>query len=219
MHGDHADRCKGLVGARTLAHNLVRDALCTVAAEAKLFPVMEEVGLYELDPARRPADIRLRADVPHGLGTLALHAQLGVCIDVTHRALLADTHVGSAPATVLQRAYSDKLGIAPPADHFMRPVAFASGGGFHERSLADMLSKWAAHVCAGTEDEDEGRGVKSAERLVALKWLPRLSVAVHNGYALKPRALLRALGGGADLQRGDFVGLAHATRVLQGDLG
>lgn len=226
--GDCAEACVQLNRGRTPGHNLGRDAVCTIAADAQMRPRLEVTGLVPGQPKKRPADVLLPATAPHGLGG-AVNG-LGVCIDCTHVQLLCPAHIGKPSGAAATAAWQGKLGRTPPPGFFMYPLAWDSCGGWHKDSLKGALDRWAAHLMAGEPDEDDERGIRSASRLLELKWQPRLSAAAHRGAAQAAHKLLNALrgeppppydDGGEEegtctLQRSDYVGLYSNTRALVG---
>jgi hypothetical protein len=223
--GDHVDSCRGLTAYNTYAHDHGRDALCIIAQEARLRPRLEVTRLDPAAPHRRPADVLLRGDVPHGLGKPGepTHVGKGVCIDVTQRHILSPTYIEKKIGDVLESAYKAKTERAgTPAGYIPYSVVWTSCGSFHKQSLRTLLSKWSALRWAGTDGEDDEFGIRCAERLLELSWLPRLSAAVQRGWARKVHHLRVCLeGGGAggvseELQLSDIIGLDSNLRVLAG---
>ena len=101
---------------------------------------------------------------------------------------------------------------------------WSSCGSFHEPSLRTALAKWSALRWAGADGEDEEQGIRCAERLVELSWLPLLSAAAHRGWARKVLRLRAALegdgsgGGATSLQLSDVLVLESDMRVLVGSV-
>jgi len=224
--GDHVDGCSGLKAFDTYGHNHGRDALCVVAQQARLRPRLEVVHLDPTAPLKRPADILLRSDVPHGLARPGQPTDVGkgVCIDVTQRHILAPTYLGSAPKKVLEDAFKQKTQRPTPPQLIPYSIVWSSCGSFHEPSLRTALAKWSALRWAGADGEDEEQGIRCAERLVELSWLPLLSAAAHRGWARKVLRLRAALegdgsgGGATSLQLSDVLVLESDMRVLVGSV-
>jgi hypothetical protein len=197
--GDHAEACAYLHPRLTEGHNHGRDAVFLIAQEANMRPELEVPGLVPGNALRRPGDVCIKPYTRHGLiagGGAGLHAlgDAGALIDCVHTQLLAASHINQPLGKPLRDAHAAKARRAPPPGYLMYPLAWDSCGSWHEPSLRPMLSFWAAQLMAEREEEeDEEHSIRSATRLIELRWLPRLSAAAHWGTARGLRQLLAAL--------------------------
>jgi len=126
----------------------------------------------------------------------------------------------TGPQGGLQAAHDRKAARAPPAGHFIVPIAFTTGGSFYKEPLSQAMTQWRALHLAEAEAEGDDREHERGARLVCLRWLPRLSAAAVRGTALLLSRLLRAARGPEQLLMSDVVGTAADTRMrLTGTTG
>jgi hypothetical protein len=234
-YGDHIDSCAALVGLFDLAHNMVRDAFFIIAEEARMRPALEVRGLVP-GTRQRPADVLLPAHVEHGLrppghqqrpeaaagatpATAAPAAVAGgggaACINATRAGVHCTTREAMGPQGALQEAARRKAARAPPEGHFIVPLAFTTGGSF-QTELGSTLRRWAAQRLADADAGGDAREYINAQRIMELRWLPRLSAAAARGTALMLGRLLHPRGRDV-LPLSDLVGTdSNTSRLLTG---
>ena len=82
---------------------------------------------------------------------------------------------------------------APPEGDTIVPLAFTTGGSF-QTELGSTLRRWAAQRLADADAGGDAREYINAQRIMELRWLPRLSAAAARGTAMMVGRLLHPRG-------------------------